>query len=115
MKDTLLDFLVNQYGHRVDFQQPIVNRDNAAIQKQLDAVDNQLNQTKYFGLLWIIIGSGTLTINSAVLAAAIDPIRIFQLGIGILFLLYGIWNLNRLGELKKKKVILETILFINQH
>ena len=115
MNNGIIDFLINKYGHRVDFPQPIVSTDNETIQNQLTLVDKRINKAKKIGLLWTLVGV-IWTIMSAVTIATetLDAISIFKVGLGIFYITSGLFLLNQVAELRKKKIILETILFINK-
>ena len=115
MSKRIIDFLIEQYGQRVDFPQPIVNTDNDSIQNQLTLVDKRIARAKKVGLLWTILG-GIWTIMSAVTIATetLEAIKIFNAGLGLFYIVSGLVLLNQVSDLRKKKVILETILFVTK-
>ena len=116
MNKGIIEFLIKQYGHRVDFPQPIVNTDNDSIQNQLTLVDKRIKRAKKVGLLWTIIGV-LWTIMSAVTIATetLNAIKIFNAGLGVFYIVSGLVLLNQVADLRKKKVILETILYVNNN
>jgi hypothetical protein len=44
----------------------------------------------------------------------LSAIKIFNAGLGIFYIVSGLVLLNQVADLRKKKVILETILFVNK-
>lgn len=115
MSDQLIDFLKVKYGNRIDHPQPIINSDNGTIQKQLDLVDKKISNTKNIGILWTIIGTAWLTLSIySLVIKTIDAVNILKVGLGITWILSGLIYLYQSSELKRKKIILETILFINK-
>lgn len=85
------------------------------MQNQLGLVDKKIIRSKNIGLLWTVIGVVWLMMSILTLTTdTVDAIKIFQLGLGIIYFISGLLYLKQVAELEKKKVILEVIMFINQ-
>ncbi|MBL7850856.1 MAG: hypothetical protein JNN04_08145 [Cyclobacteriaceae bacterium] len=115
MKKRLIHFLIEQYGQRVDFPQPFVNTDNAAIENQLTLVNRRMAKGKrvvifwvLLGVLWIILGAATTTTEPWMAT------NWFKAGLGIFYIASALFLLNQVADLRRKKLILETILFVNK-
>ena len=114
MSEKLIDFLKEKYGNRIDHPQPIINTDNVTIQSQLDLVDKKISNTKNIGILWTLLGTTWLILSIySLVTKTLDAINILKVGLGIAYILFGFIYLYQGSELKRKKIILETILFIN--
>ncbi len=93
----------------------MINTDNGTMQNQLGLVDKKIIRSKNIGLLWTVIGVVWLMMSILTLTTdTVDAIKIFQLGLGIIYFISGLLYLKQVAELEKKKVILEVIMFINQ-
>ncbi len=115
MTEKIIDFLREKYGNRIDHPQPIINTDNQTIQNQLNLVDKRISNTRNIGILWTILGAAWLILSIlSLVTKTIDAINILKLGLGISYVLFGFVYLYKGSELKRKKIILETILFINK-
>jgi hypothetical protein len=116
MKQRTIDFLIEKYGNRLDFPQPIIHTDSLTLQNQLALVDNQIRKSKNVGLLWTVPGVVWLMMCIVTwITEPVDAIKIFQVAVGVVYFISGLVYLNRFAELKRKKVILETILIAAQH
>jgi len=115
MNQRIIEFLIAKYGNRVDYAQPIIDTDNESIQNQLTLVDRRIIKARRMGLLWASLG--VILIIRAVVTVATEPlgaITLFNAGLGIFFLVSGLVLFNQTSDLKRKKLILETILFIHK-
>ncbi len=108
-----IDFLVEKYGDRVDIAEPLINTDNKTISTQLRLVEKQIGRTKILGFFWVAVGLAWVLTSTVALATVTDAVKVFNLGLGIIYFVSGLLYLSRNGELKKKKVILDVILFIH--
>ncbi len=113
MKEQLIVFLTEKYGNRIDHPQPLIDTDSASIQQQLKLVDKRIGRVQAggyfwagFGILWLVLGVYTLVEKS------VDFINGFYVGLGVFYIASGFTYLIQATGLKRKKVILETILYI---
>lgn len=114
MRDAIISFLIQQYGHRVDHPQPIVDTSTEIINQQLRLVAARMKKTKIAAMFWLIIGVVYLTMNAVKLASAFDALAIFQALVGIIFFVSGVVYLYRYADLKQKEIILKTLSFVKQ-
>jgi hypothetical protein len=111
MKEELLRYLITEYGDRIDYPQPLVNTDDEALNNQFKLLDKRLKQVTWSGFFWILFGMLSLMLNLAYLINTVEALRLFQLFAGMIFFASGVWNLNKVGDLRRKKAILEVIRF----
>jgi uncharacterized membrane protein SirB2 len=115
MDDQILNFLLQKYGNRVDRNQPLDSCDKQTITKQLKLVESQIGTTRMFGIVWIVFGFLWLTISGfSIFTSTLDWLNIGKVAVGISYLLLGFFYFLQSAELKRKKVILETILLIKR-
>ncbi|WP_194776260.1 hypothetical protein [Pararhodonellum marinum] len=115
MNEDLIEFLVLKYGKRIDGGQPLTDIDHTTIQKQLNLVDKNISNMDLMSIVWAILGTVWLILSLIPLAVdTVGLLEIFKVILGFVYIFLGYYSLYRGSELKKKKVILETILFVNQ-
>lgn len=115
MNDHLLYFLIQKYGNRVDKKQTLGSTDNQTIAEQLKLVESQIANTRMIGIVWMVFGILWLIISGfSLFISSVDWLNIGKVILGIAYLLLGFFYFLQSAELKRKKVILETILFVNK-
>ena len=68
-----------------------------------------------FGIVWIVFGLLWLLISGfSIFTSTLDWLNIGKVILGIAHLLLGFFYFLQIAELKRKKVILETILFVKK-
>lgn len=113
-KVELIDFLVDQYGNQIGEKQHLKNTDYGIIKTQLDLVDKDIGNSNLGGILWPILGMIWLILGYiSFYNGEFDMFKFGYIIFGFLKIMMGFFYLYRSSELKKKKVILETILFLN--
>lgn len=114
MNEQLLNFLIQKYGNRVDKKETLSSSDNQTIAEQLRLVESQIGTTRMFGIVWIVFGFLWLTISGfSIFTSTLAWVNIGKVVVGIAYLLLSFFYFLQTSELKRKKVILETILFVN--
>jgi hypothetical protein len=114
MNEQLLNFLIQKYGNRVDKKETHSSSDNQTIAEQLRLVESQIGTTRMFGIVWIVFGFLWLTISGfSIFTSSLAWVNIGKVVVGIAYLLLSFFYFLQTSELKRKKVILETILFVN--
>lgn len=115
MNDLLLDFLIQKYGNRVDKKQTLDSLDTQTIAEQLKLVESQIGNARMIGILYLIIALLWLIIGCySLFKSTVDFFSIGKVILSIAFILLGFSHFFQGAEMKRKKVILETILFVNK-
>lgn len=113
MNNHLLYFLTEKYGNRVDEKKMFATTDNKTIEEELKKVENQIRNNWMMGIIWMIIGLLWLIISFfSLFSSSIDWYNIGKVILGLAYLVLGFFNFFQGSELKRKKVILETVLFV---
>ncbi len=114
MNEQLLNFLIQKYYNRVDKKETLSSSDNQTIAEQLRLVESQIGTTRMFGIVWMVFGILWLTISGlSIFTSTLAWVNIGKVVVGIAYLLLSFFYFLQTSELKRKKVILETILFVN--
>lgn len=115
MNEQLLDFLSEKYGNRVDKKDKLSGYESHELTQQLKLVESQIGTTRMFGIVWIVFGFLWLTISGfSIFTSTIYWLNIGKVIVGIAYLLLGFFYILQSAELKRKKVILETIMFLSK-
>lgn len=115
MQNRIVEFLTAEYGQRVDFPQALVVSSIDSVQSQRVQVCKRLRMARISGILFSIVGLAWIVLSTiSIVSSSWTAINLFQTSVGLIFFVAGLIKLHETAELSKKKMILETLLFMFQ-
>lgn len=114
MKKNVEEFLKGQYGNRVDHPQPLLRTDTNALHAQREEVKKQANYMKKIGWIHLLVGLAFVARNLVSFHESSDLMYSFVAAIGLVQLAIGVYFLIQMGELRRKILILDTLLLLNE-
>lgn len=116
MMEDVVRFLLTKYGQHVDDPQQVINSDETKIRTELTLMDKKLRNTKIVGIFWAVIGLMWIALSAVKLyeQTSYPVLTYVQIGMAVIYVGIGISSFNQFRILEKRKLILETILFIRE-